>query len=133
MPYLEAVNEAFGGFVDYAMVIGKNKYRIVGNPDLSQTSKSLIERHNLTMRMALRRFTRRTNAFSRKVENHGHAMPLYATWYNWVRPHLSLRKPCATTPAMAVGLTTRQYDMEWLLETVNDYWERMKARDRAAS
>ena len=80
--------------------------------------------------MALRRFTRRTNAFSKKVKNHDHAMALFTVWYNWVRPHLSLSAPYATTPAMAAGLTQSLYGMDWLAELVEDYLERSKGRDK---
>ena len=113
--YPEAVDAAFGGAVDYAAKVGGTSQRVLGNPDLSQVGTSRVERHNLTIRMALRRFTRRTNAFSKKAENHAHSMALFGVWYNWVRPHQSLSTPYATTPAMAAGLTSRLHDMEWLV------------------
>jgi hypothetical protein len=71
-------------------------------------STSHVERQNLTMRMSMRRFTRLTNAFSKKVDNHAHALALYFMWYNWVRIHKTLR----TSPAMAAGLTDKLMSME---------------------
>ena len=118
--YPDAILNAFGRSVDYAMLIGTSKRRVLGNPDMSQVRTTGVERHNLTMRMSMRRFTRRTNAFSKKVENHCHSLALFVTWYNWVRPHKSLSVPYATTPAMAAGLTTSLHDMEWLLEIIDD-------------
>ena len=109
--YLEAVEGAFGGDVDYAMInkiygtapdaargryspaecIGVKKERIEGNPDPKHVSTSYAERQNLTMRMHMRRFTRLTNAFSKKFEHHVHMVALYTVWYNWVRIHKTLR------------------------------------------
>jgi IS1 family transposase len=124
--YLEAVEGAFGADVDYAQLvklygeapetqkryspaerIGCRKTRIEGNPDPAHISTSYVEQ-NLTMRMHMRRFTRLTNAFSKKFMNHVHMVALYAVGYNWVRIHKSLR----VTPAMAAGLTGRLMTME---------------------
>ena len=126
--YLEAVEHVFGANVDYAQLVKVERvseeavstYRrsLIGSPDLDELSTSYVERHNLTMRMSLKRYTRRTNAFSKKVENHGHALALYTTWYNWVRPHQSLGR-YATTPAMAAGLTSSLHGMEWLVELID--------------
>jgi IS1 family transposase len=80
--------------------IGAIKNPIKGNPDPALVNTSFAERQNLTMRMAMRRFTRLTNAFSKKFENHCHSLALYFFWYNWVRPHKTL----GVTPAMAAGL-----------------------------
>jgi IS1 family transposase len=119
--YLEAVEGAFGADVDYAMLskiygassesakgryslaecIGAKKERITGAPDMAHVSTSYSERSNLTMRMHNRRFTRLTNAFSKKFENHAHMVAIYAVWYNWLRIHKTLR----VTPAMAAGLS----------------------------
>jgi IS1 family transposase len=118
--YLEAVEGAFGADADYAQLvmlygeapeaqkryspaecIGCRKEGIDGNPDPAHISTSYVERQNLTMRMHMRRFTRLTNAFSKKFDNHVHMVALYTVWYNWVRIHKSLR----VTPAMAAGLT----------------------------
>jgi IS1 family transposase len=123
--YLEAV-EGFGGDIDHAMLvklygpsvdgekryspaecIGIRKTRIEGDPDPAHVSTSYTERHNLTMRMSMRRFTRLTNAFSKKIENHCHALALYFVWYNWCRIHKAHR----VTPAMAGGLTDKLMDM----------------------
>lgn len=125
--YLEAVEGAFGGDVDYAQLvklygasadsakgryspaecIGARKERIEGNPDPKHISTSFAERQNLTMRMHMRRFTRLTNAFSKKFENHAHMVAIYTVFYNWVRIHKTLR----VTPAIAAGLTDRVWDM----------------------
>ena len=116
--YLEAVEGAFGGDIDYAMLvkmygvssesakgryspaecIGARKERIEGTPDLKHVSTSFAERQNLTMRMQMRRFTRLTNAFSKKFENHMHMVALYTVWYNYVKQHKSLK---GLSPAMA--------------------------------
>lgn len=126
--YLEAVEGAFGGDIDYAMLvklygaapesfkgryspaecIGARKDRIEGNLDKAHVSTSYVERQNLTMRMHMRRFTRLTNAFSKKFENHAHMVALYTVWYNFVKMHKTLRM----TPAMAAGVTDRLWSME---------------------
>jgi IS1 family transposase len=125
--YLEAVEGAFGADVDYAQLvklygtspeaekryspaecIGCRKERIEGNPDPAHISTSYVERSNLTLRMHNRRFTRLTNAFSKKFMSHVHMVALYTVWYNWVRIHKSLR----VTPAMAAGITDRLMSME---------------------
>ena len=88
---------------------------ITGNPDREHINTSYVERANLTMRMHMRRFTRLTNAFSKKVENHAHSMALFTTYYNFVRIHKTLR----VTPAMAAGVSDRLWevsDMVALLE-----------------
>jgi IS1 family transposase len=130
--YLQAVEDAFGADIDYAMLvklygtgpattedaagrryspaecIGTRTDNIAGNPDPKHVSTSYVERANLTMRMAMRRFTRLTNAFSRKLDNHAHMGALYALWYNFVRIHKTLR----TSPAMAAGIETRLWSMD---------------------
>ncbi|PYQ90688.1 MAG: hypothetical protein DMG02_10215 [Acidobacteria bacterium] len=80
---------------------------IRGNPNPKHISTSFVERANLTMRMHMRRFTRLTNGFSKKLENHAHMVALYAVWYNWIRVHKTLR----VTPAMQAGLADRVFDM----------------------
>ena len=130
--YLEAIEGAFGGDVDYAILhkvygaspdaakgkyspaecIGTQKHRVEGDPDPKHVSTSYVERQNLTMRMAMRRFTRLTNGFSKKLENHVHALALYFMHYNWMRQHKSLNK---WTPAMAAGLTDRIWTWEDIL------------------
>lgn len=119
--YLEAVEGAFGSDVDYAQLvklygtapesakgryspaecIGARKTRIEGDSDPKHVSTSYVERNNLTMRMHMRRFTRLTNAFSKKVENHAYAVALHVMYYNLVRMHSTLRM----TPAMVAGVT----------------------------
>ena len=133
--YLDAVEGAFGAEVDYAMLIklyghqtseeqrryspaqciGAESQVVTGNPDKVHVSTSYVERQNLTMRMSMRRFTRLTNAFSKKLENHMHALALYFCHYNFARPHRSLSKPYPTTPAMAAGLTDHIWTTEELV------------------
>ncbi len=125
--YLEAVEGAFGGDIDYAMLVklygaspetakgryspadcvGARKMPVEGNPDPKHISTSYAERANLTMRMHMRRFTRLTNGFSKKVENHAHSVALFMTYYNFVRIHKTLR----VTPAMAAGVSTRLWEV----------------------
>jgi IS1 family transposase len=130
-PYINAVDDAFGVDVDYAMLIktyqdaeGRDTryspFQIVnalpipvtGNPKPSLISTSHIERQNLTMRMQLRRFTRLTNAFSKKLENLKAALSLHFAWYNFCRIHSSLR----VTPAMAAGIASEVWGMESLVD-----------------
>ena len=137
--YPEAVEGAFGGDVDYAQLIkryvdspreearryspsvciGAEPRVLVGDPHMARVSTSHVERSNLTMRMSMRRFTRLTNAFSKKFENHGHALALFFVYYNFVRPHTSLSKPYKQTPAMAAGLASEVYSMDWLSDLVS--------------
>lgn len=132
--YLEAVEGAFGGDVDYAMLvklygtapeaakgryspaqcIGARKECIEGKPDPKHVSTSYAERQNLTMRMHMRRFTRLTNAFSKKVENHEYAVVLHAMYYNFVRIHSKLR----VTPAMAAGVADRLWEVSDIVALV---------------
>jgi len=136
--YLQAVEGAFGGDVDYAMLvkmygaapesakgryspaecIGARKQRVEGDPDMQHVSTSFAERNNLNIRMHSRRMTRLTNAFSKKVENHTHAMALHFMYYNFVRIHKTLR----TTPAMAAGVTKRLWEMSDIVEIL-EAWE----------
>jgi IS1 transposase len=95
----------------------------MGNPDHSKISTSYAERQNLTMRMHMRRFTRLTNAFSKKVENHAYAVALHAMYYNFVRIHQALK----VTPAMAAGVTTRLWEMTDIVAMLED-WEAERAR-----
>jgi IS1 family transposase len=129
--YAEAVEEAFGADVDYAMLVKiygasndnpESRYSpatcigcrtgvLAGKPDPDHISTSFVERQNLTMRMGMRRFTRLTNAFSKKLENHGHAVALHFMHYNFCRVHKTLR----VTPAMEAGLTDHIWSLEELL------------------
>ncbi len=127
--YLQAVEGAFGGDIDYAMLVklygdapeGQKRYSpaecvgcrktpIEGRPDKSHVSTSFVERQNLTMRMSMRRFTRLTNGFSKKLANHEHALAIYFMYYNFARIHSSLR----VTPAMEAGIS----DHVWSLEEI---------------
>ena len=94
------------------------KHRIEGNPDLKHISTSFAERSNLSVRMHTRRFTRLTNGFSKKVENHAHSVALFALYYNFVRIHKTLR----TTPAMAAGVTKRLWEMADIVDVL-EAWE----------
>jgi IS1 family transposase/lambda repressor-like predicted transcriptional regulator len=135
--YLEAVEGAFGSDIDYAMLvkvfgpalegqrryspaecIGAVKHRVEGNPDPKYVSTSFAERQNLNMRMGMRRFTRLTNAFSKKAENHAHAVAIYFMHYNFVRIHQTLR----VTPAIAAGVTERLWEMSDMVKVLED-WE----------
>ena len=134
--YLDAVEQAFAWDVDYAMLVkhygegpqspdrkyspvefvSAEKRRITGNPDKAHVSTSYVERQNLTMRMSCRRFTRLTNAFSKKVENHAHAVALHMMYYNFVRIHKTLRM----SPAMAAGVTDRLWEIADIAKLVED-------------
>jgi IS1 family transposase len=144
--YLGAVEEAFGADIDYGMLVklygepshspeaarrysptecvGARKEMITGKPDPRHISTSYTERANLTMRMSMRRFTRLTNAFSRKIENHEHMVALYALWYNFVRIHKTLR----TSPAMAAGIETRLWSMDDVVALIDEHAERNAPR-----
>ncbi|MEA2985766.1 MAG: hypothetical protein QOD94_2020 [Alphaproteobacteria bacterium] len=139
--YMNAMEEAFGQDVDYAMLdkiyaaptdspahrysppvcIAAVSRVQIGNPDERHISTSYAERQNLTMRMSMRRFTRLTNAFSKKVENHVHALSIYFMHYNFVRIHQTLR----ATPAMAAGVTEKLWELTDIVRIV-DEWEARK-------
>ncbi|WP_095203513.1 IS1 family transposase [Mesorhizobium carmichaelinearum] len=133
--YLEAVEGAFGADVDYAQLIkiygaspdsakgryspadctGIKKNRIEGNPDIAHVSTSYVERMNLNIRMGNRRFTRLTNAFSKKIDNHLHMLSLYFCHYNFCRVHKTLRM----SPAMAAGVSETLRDVEWIVGLID--------------
>lgn len=94
---------------------GIKKNVVEGDPDKSKISTSYVERQNLTMRMAMRRFTRLTNAFSKKIENHAHAVALHFMNYNFCRIHKSLK----VTPAMAAGVTDRLWEVEGIIDLID--------------
>jgi len=126
--YLEAVEEAFGADVDYAQLVkmygkgpetakgryspaectGIKKIKVEGDPDINKVSTSYVERQNLTMRMHMRRFTRLTNGFSKKVANHEASIALHFMYYNYVKIHKTLK----CTPAMAAGVTGKLWEMK---------------------
>jgi IS1 family transposase len=135
-PYLGAVEDAFGADIDYAQLVkiygestdrsperkyspgvclGAKKHRVTGNPERAHVSTSHVERSNLSLRMHNRRFTRLTNAFSKKVENHAHMVALYTVWYNFVRMHKTLRM----SPAMAAGVSDRLWDMADVVKLID--------------
>jgi hypothetical protein len=130
--YLEAVNSAFGKDIDFAQLIkvygdngsvgnekryspaecnGTKKKTITGKPDKAHVSTSYVERQNLTMRMHMRRFTRLTNAFSKKIENHSYMIAIYFVYYNFAKIHTTLR----VTPAMEAGLTDDVMSIEQIV------------------
>lgn len=133
--YLEAVEGAFGGDVDYAQLVkmygesvgpkgryspadctGIKKIKVEGEPDIKHVSTSYVERQNLTMRMSMRRFTRLTNAFSKKLDNHIHALALYFVFYNFTRIHKTLRM----SPAMAAGVTNRLWSLADVIAKIDE-------------
>jgi IS1 family transposase len=138
-PYLQAVENAFEGAIDYAMLIKiygqptssnptERKYspnectgfeikRISGNPNIAAVSTSYVERQNLTMRMHMRRFTRLTNAFSKKIENHCYAIALHFVYYNFAKIHKTLR----VTPAMQAGLMDRWMEISDIVKLTDKY------------
>jgi len=93
--------------------------RVNGSPDMKRVSTSYVERQNLTMRMSMRRFTRLTNAFSKKVENLECAVALHFMYYNFARPHKTLTNPYPKTPAMAAGLTNHIWTTGEILSLVD--------------
>jgi IS1 family transposase len=140
--YLRAVEESFGDDIDYAMLVkvyghttqteqrryspapclGAIKGAVTGKPDPKHISTSYAERQNLNIRMHTRRFTRLTNAFSKKVENHALSVALFAMYYNFVRIHKTLR----VTPAMAAGVTEKLWEIDDVVKVLED-WECVKA------
>ena len=134
--YLDAIERSFGSNVDYATIVkiygadpepqkryspakcmGIDKDVKKGKPDMTHVSTSYVERANLTMRMSMRRFTRLTNAFSRKVQNLGHAVALHFMYYNFCRRHQTL----GMTPAMAAGLEDHEWTIEELVALLESY------------
>ncbi len=138
-PYLEAVEQSFGADIDYAMLIkiygdtpGQGRYspgvctgavqrRVEGRPDPAHVSTSYAERANLTLRMGSRRFTRLTNAFSKKVENHTHSVAIHTMHYNFVRIHQTLR----CTPAMAAGVSKTLWELADMVKVLEE-WETLR-------
>ena len=145
--YVDAVEDVFGAEVDYSQLVklygspaekearryspatclGCVPKPITGNPDPKHTSTSYVERQNLTMRMSMRRYTRLSNGFSKKLENHVHMVALYTVWYNWARVHKTLR----TSPAQAAGLTERLWSMSDIVELI-DVAEQTQREKRAS-
>jgi IS1 family transposase len=140
--YVEAIEQSFGRDIDYAMLVklfgkgfrtkeesrryspaecvGIEKRRISGNPDFSRVSTSFVERQNFSMRMHMRRFTRLTNGYSKKIANHLHAVSLYFMYYNFVKIHKTLK----CTPAMEAGITNKLWDVSDILALVTAKEER---------
>jgi len=146
--YLEAVEGVFGADVDYAQLIkmygnapdaskgryspaectGIKKRAIEGEPDEKHVSTSYVERQNLTMRMHMRRFTRLTNGFSKKVENHGYAVALHFMYYNFVRIHNTLK----VSPAMAAGVTDRLWEIGDIVKLIETKESETKNKKRGS-
>lgn len=141
--YLDAVEESFGADIDYAQLVkmygepeskgperkyspsictGAKKQHVMGSPDRKHVSTSHVERQNLTMRMSMRRFTRLTNAFSKKIENHEASVALHFLYYNFCRIHQTLR----VTPAMAAGVTDWLWDVDDIVAVVEKWEENQK-------
>lgn len=138
--YREAVDAAFTGNVDFAQIIksyssdqddrryspasctSMEKIVVYGSPDLDTANTSYVERHNLTMRMSMRRLTRLTNGFSKRLEKHRASLEVYFYWYNWCRPNSAVRTKLnnQVTPAMAAGLADRPRTLEQLVELVDE-------------
>jgi IS1 family transposase len=135
--YLEAMEHAFGADIDYGMLVklygpepeGEKRYGsakclsvtkhvVQGRPNYEAISTSYVERQNLTMRLSMRRFTRLTNAFSKKLENHEYALALYFMHYNFARSHRTLSNPHPKTPAMAARLTDHIWTIEEIVKLV---------------
>jgi IS1 family transposase len=142
--YLNAVDEAFDRQIDYAMLVkqygtapesekrysppvcyGAERQEVRGRPDPEHISTSYVERQNLSMRMGMRRFTRLTNAFSKKLENHMHALSIYFMHYNFVRIHQTLR----CTPAMQAGVTEKLWELEDIVRMVDEWEAAQKAEN----
>ncbi|MGA9721242.1 MAG: transposase [Candidatus Binatus sp.] len=140
--YLDAVDAAFPGGIDYAMLVkmygtppeGQRRYSpavclsaertiIRGNPNPDEINTSYVERQNLSMRMGIRRFTRLTNAFSKKLENHIHALSIYFMHYNFVRIHQTTR----VTPAMAAGVSDTLWSLDDMVRIVDEWEANQKA------
>ena len=132
--YLRAVDYAFGTDVDYAQLVkyygedvmaekryspaictGCDKVEVTGSPDPRHISTSHVERSNLSMRMHMRRFTRLTNGFTKKVENHAHMVALYTVWYNFIRNHKTVK----STPAQAAGIADRPWSLAEIVELMD--------------
>ena len=133
--YLDAIEGAFGLDIDYAQLVksygtapeskkgryspaectGISKRTVVGEPEDKHINTSYVERQNLTMRMSMRRFTRLTNAFSKKIDNHVHMLSLYFVFYNFCRIHKTLK----VSPAMATGVSETLHDMEWIVSLID--------------
>lgn len=143
--YLNAVNEAFARDIDYAMLVkkygnapeaekrysppiclGTERTIIRGRPDLAHISTSYVERQNLSMRMGIRRFTRLTNAFSKKLENHIHALSIYFMHYNFVRQHQTLR----VSPAMEAGVSNKLWSLMDVVAMIEE-WEANQKKENS--
>src|SRR5271165_1995737 len=141
--YLDAVENAFGADIDYAMLqkiygapsendtryspatcIGCEMKTVSGDPDPKHVSTSYVERQNLTMRMHMRRFTRLTNGFSKKIENHIAMVAIHAVYYNFARIHKTLR----ITPSMAAGLSDHVWNLEEIVMMADNYMPKAAKR-----
>ena len=153
--YIDAVDAAYGGDIDYAQLFkhygspmdadrsakaryspgectGTHVVHVSGRPDLRKVNTSYVERNNLTIRMSVRRYTRLTNAFSKKLENHAAAFALYAFYYNFIRPHSAVRTKNnnQVTPAMAARLTDRPMSFKDLVHLIDENYEAHRPKTR---
>ena len=141
--YLEAVEDAFGADIDYAMLqkiygapsenhsryspatcIGCDMKVVSGDPNPKYVSTGFVERHNSTMRMGMRRFTRLTNGFSKKIQNHAAMVAIHAVYYNFARIHKTLR----VTPSMAAGLSDHVWTLEEIVQMADSYMPKLGKR-----
>lgn len=129
IPYLKAVPRAFGYDIDFATLVKMfgtgdpviDPRVVIGNPDPLHINTSYVERTNLSMRMELRRFTRKTNGFSKTADGLRNSVALYFLYYNFCRPNLTLKTKTQShvTPAMAIGLADCVYDAEWIVGLID--------------
>ena len=153
-PYIEASDGTFAGDVDHAMLVkeygstgderhanthyspstctGMHVIHVSGGPDPKHINTSFVERHNLTMRMSTRRFTRLTNAFSKKSENHAATVALFIYSYNFIQPHRTLTRKGSppTTPAMAAGITDWHRRTEDIVAMLDERYEAERPKTR---
>ena len=118
--YAKITPQVFGRQVSIANIVGTEKVKVSGNPNMEDTGTVFVERHNLTIRMSLRRYARKTNAFAKKVQRTRARFHLCAVWFNWCRVHQTLRMP----PALYSGLTDTLHDVGFIVDLIEAQEER---------